>query len=53
MTIDAGLHSAGDKYRYVYSTDAAKTGVQTAAQARNGLAIQIEVPPSGFVILVP
>lgn len=53
VTIDAGLHAAGDKYRYVYSTDAAKVGIPTAAEARNGLAIHIEVPPSGFVILAP
>lgn len=53
VTIDAGLHTAGDKYQYVYSTDAAKVGMTTAAETRNGLAMRIEVPSSGFVILAP
>ncbi|MCI9870569.1 alpha-amylase family glycosyl hydrolase [Arthrobacter humicola] len=53
VTIDSGLHRPGDEYAYVYSTDAAKLGFQIAALARNGLAIEIEVPPAGFVILAP
>lgn len=52
-TIDAGLHLLGDEFKYVYSTDAGKLGFRTAALPRNGLAIQIEVPPAAFVILSP
>lgn len=53
VTIDSRLHRVGDGYTYAYSTDAGKLHFQTAAQARNGLAIEIEVPPAGFVILAP
>lgn len=53
VTIDSSLHLLGDEYKYVYSTDAGKLGIETAVLARNGLAIEIEVPPAGFVILAP
>ena len=53
VTIDAGLHSAGDKFQCVYSTDQSKVGSLVAAEPRNGLAIRIEVPPAGFVIMAP
>ena len=53
VTIDAGLHSAGDKFQCVYSTDGSKVGSLVAAEPRNGLAIRIEVPPAGFVVMVP
>lgn len=53
VTIDAGLHSAGDKFRYVYSTDQNQQGSETAIEARNGRAISISVPAAGFVIMAP
>ena len=52
VTIDAGLHSAGDKFECVYSTDSSKVGSLVGAEPRNGLAIRIEVPAAGFVILL-
>jgi glycosidase len=53
VTIDAGLHSAGDKFECLYSTDQNKVGSLAAAEPRNGMAIRIEVPPAGFVVLGP
>ena len=53
VTVDSRLHTVGSKFQYAYSTDAAQLGAPVAAQALNGLAIQITVPPAGFVILTP
>ncbi len=53
VTIDARLHAVGDKFQYVYSTDAAHVGSPVSAQARNGLAIRVTVPAAGFVIVTP
>ena len=53
VTIDAGLHSAGDKFECLYSTDKSKVGSLVAAEPRNGLAIRIEVPAAGFVVMAP
>ena len=53
VTIDAGLHSAGDMFQCAYSTDGSKVGSLVAAEPRNGLAIRIEVPPAGFIVMVP
>ncbi len=53
VTVDSRLHSAGSKFLYAYSTDAGQQGMEVAAEARNGLAISVTVPPSGFVILTP
>ena len=53
VTVDAGLHSAGDTFAYVYSTDKTKVGSLVAAEPRNGMAIRIQVPPAGFVVVAP
>jgi hypothetical protein len=53
VTMDAGLHSVGDKFQCVYSTDQNQQGSETGAEARNGLAIKVSVPAAGFVIMAP
>lgn len=53
VTIDAGLHAVGNKFKCAYSTDPTQVGSSVAAQGRNGLAISVTVPPAGFVILTP
>jgi hypothetical protein len=53
VTIDSRLHPVGSKFKYAYSTDQAKLGLEVAAEDRNGRAVQITVPPAGFVILTP
>ena len=53
VTIDSRLHAVGSKFKYAYSTDQTKLGLEVAAEARNGRAISVTVPPAGFVILTP
>ncbi|WP_218160852.1 alpha-amylase family glycosyl hydrolase [Arthrobacter sp. ov118] len=53
VTIDAGLHSIGDKFQCAYSTEQGQQGSEVAAEGRNGLAISIDVGPAGFVIMAP
>jgi glycosidase len=53
VTIDSRLNTVGSKFKYAYSTDQAKLGASVSAEARNGMAVQITVPPAGFVILMP
>ncbi|WP_219816687.1 alpha-amylase family glycosyl hydrolase [Arthrobacter sp. ZGTC131] len=53
VTIDSRLHAVGSKFKYAYSTDQTKPGLEVAAEARNGRAISVTVPPAGFVILTP
>ena len=50
MTIDDGLHRAGDNLRCVHSTDGSEIGRTVRVEARNGKAVQLTVPPAGFVI---
>lgn len=50
VTIDAGLHRAGDVLRCVYSSDAAQVGTTVAVEARNGKAVALTVPRAGFVV---
>jgi glycosidase len=51
VTIDAGLHATGSHLTCLYSTSAAQLGSAVAVEARNGKAVQITVPPAGFVAL--
>lgn len=53
VTVDAGLHSVGDTFQCVYSTDQGRQGLRIAVEERNGLAIRIDVAPAGFVIMAP
>lgn len=50
VTIDNELHEAGDELKCIYSTDAAQIGQSVTVEARNGKAVLINVPASGFVI---
>jgi len=50
VTIDVGLHHAGDSLRCIYSTDAAQIGQALPVEPRNGKAVKLTVPPAGFVI---
>lgn len=50
VTIDDGLHAVGDELTCLYSTDPAQTGGMLSVAARNGKAVQLTVPPAGFVI---
>jgi glycosidase len=50
VTIDDGLHQAGERLRCLYSTDATDIGRTVVVEARNGKAVLLTVPPAGFVI---
>ena len=50
VTIDNDLHSAGSNLRCLYSTDNSQIGNTVVAAARNGKAVNLTVPPGGFVI---
>jgi len=50
VTIDNDRHAAGDKLRCLYSTDDSEIGKTIQAEARNGKAVNLTVPPGGFVI---
>ena len=50
VTVDNSLHRAGDTLRCMYSTNAAQIGQTLTVEPRNGKAVQLTVPPAGFVI---
>ncbi|HLF12257.1 MAG TPA: alpha-amylase family glycosyl hydrolase [Gammaproteobacteria bacterium] len=50
VTIDDGLHRAGDVLRCLYSTDPAQIGRTVTVEARNGKAVELTLPAAGFVI---
>jgi len=50
VTIDDGLHQAGQQLSCLYSTDANQIGQVVTVEGRNGKAVQITVPAAGFVI---
>ncbi|HZD52491.1 MAG TPA: alpha-amylase family glycosyl hydrolase [Woeseiaceae bacterium] len=49
ITVDDGLHAAGDRLTCLYSTDGAQTGRTVEVEPRNGKAVQLTVPGPGFV----
>jgi glycosidase len=49
VTIDAGIHATGSHLACLHSTDSAQIGSNVTVEARNGKAVQITVPPAGFV----
>jgi len=51
VTLDAGLHAVGDRYAYRHRSDGLPGTVEVAP--RNGLAIEVTVPPAGVAVLVP
>lgn len=50
VTIDDGLHRAGDLVRCVYSSDRTQIGDTVVVEARNGKAVRLTVPAGGFVV---
>lgn len=50
VTIDGTLHTAGDKLKCTYATDPSLQGKTLAVESRNGKAVQLTVPPAGFVV---
>ncbi len=50
VTIDDGLHEAGQKLSCLYSTDFNQIGQAVETESRNGRAVEITVPAAGFVI---
>jgi glycosidase len=50
VTIDDALHPVGSVLTCAYSSDAGQLGEQVPVEARNGKAVQIRVPPAGFVV---
>jgi hypothetical protein len=50
VTIDHGLHDAGQELRCVYSTDLAQRGTSLTVEERNGKAVHLSVPPAGVVV---
>jgi glycosidase len=53
VTIDRTLNKTGDTYICAYSTQAAEMGnAKLTVEARNGVAVQLTVPPKGFVVYI-
>ncbi len=50
VTIDDGLHRAGDRLTCLYSTDLAQLGKGVEVERRNGKAVLLTVPAAGFVV---
>ena len=50
VTIDDGLHAAGDTLTCLYSTDGGLIGGRVIIESRNGKAAPLTVPPGGFAI---
>jgi len=50
VTIDDGLHRAGDALQCAYSTDDVEIGRTVAVEARNGKAVHLRLPAAGFVV---
>jgi hypothetical protein len=50
VTIDNDLHRAGDRLTCLYSTDTADIGGTAQIAPRNGKAVRLSVPASGFAI---
>jgi glycosidase len=50
VTIDQSLHNEGDTLACLYSTDPTAIGTTVAAGRRNGKAVQLTLPPAGFVL---
>ena len=50
VTIENSLHNTGDSLTCVFSTDQTMLNKTIMVQARNGKAVQLTVPPAGFVV---
>ncbi|MGV1100415.1 alpha-amylase family glycosyl hydrolase [Thiovibrio sp. JS02] len=50
VTVDSTINPPGNTLRCLISTNGAQKGSSVAVAAKNGSAVQITVPPAGFVI---
>ena len=50
VTLDDGLHVAGDSVTCLYSTNPVDIGRTLLVEARNGKSVPLTVPPAGFVV---
>jgi hypothetical protein len=50
VTLDDGMHAAGDQLTCLYSTDPAQIGTKLRIEARNGKAVRLTLPAAGFAI---
>jgi len=50
VTLDDGLHVAGDSVTCLYSTNPVDIGRTLLLEARNGKSVPLTVPPAGFVV---
>jgi hypothetical protein len=50
VTVDDGLHQAGQTLTCLYSTNAGQIGQETTVESRNGKAVVLTLPAGGFVI---
>jgi glycosidase len=50
VTIENSLHNTGDLLTCIFSTDKTMVNKTVMVQARNGKAVQLTVPPAGFVV---
>ncbi|MDD2759736.1 MAG: alpha-amylase family glycosyl hydrolase [Methylomonas sp.] len=50
VTIDAGLHKAGDTLTCIYSSDSGQIGSTALVEARNGLSIWLTGPAAGVIV---
>lgn len=51
VTVDARLQATRRAFEYRYSTDQSAIGTPARVEGRNGRAVEVTVPPAGFVIL--
>ena len=50
VTIDRDMNQAGAQLQRMYSTDDTEAPQAVSVEARNGLAVRIQVPAHGFVV---
>jgi glycosidase len=50
VTIDNNLHSVGETFKIIYSTDSSLVGRTSTVGSGNGRSFLVEVPQAGFVI---
>jgi hypothetical protein len=50
VTIDNGLHEAGDRLTCIYSTDRRQLNSEVVVETRNGKSVLLTIPAAGFLI---
>ncbi len=49
VTVDSGLHSAGDRLQLLHAATAGASA-ELGVEARNGTAVLVTLPPGGFAV---